>query len=224
MFRNNTRKKVKQVITANYHNVSAPNKNAEIRNYFLLLDVDISNFSSDDIYRVEEVSVEAYERSLMVAIGRVLRLPQNVSLSKCREYALPIRQMHSDGFSVEYTLLFLRAGLIKDAEEDEDLKWYLKDELNKKPIIVRKPANRELTEIKVATEDLVDSKVRGKVIWFDSVKGYGFINLQKHAKKIFVHISDVKSDGVQKIEKGKQVKFTLSKRERGFGAKEVVVL
>jgi len=43
MFRNNIRKKVKQVIAANYHNVSAPNKNAEIRDYFSLLDVDISN-------------------------------------------------------------------------------------------------------------------------------------------------------------------------------------
>ena len=53
----------------------------------------------------------------------------------------------------------------------------------------------------------------GKVKWFDSKKGYGFIT-GENGKEIFVHFSGIVTDGFKSLNEGQAVEF-----EVGSGAK-----
>ena len=53
----------------------------------------------------------------------------------------------------------------------------------------------------------------GKVKWFDSKKGYGFIT-GEDGKEIFVHFSGIVSDGFKSLNEGQAVSY-----EVGTGAK-----
>lgn len=48
----------------------------------------------------------------------------------------------------------------------------------------------------------------GKVKWFKSDKGYGFITLEGEARDIFVHFSAIKADGFKTLEEGQTVNLT----------------
>ena len=50
---------------------------------------------------------------------------------------------------------------------------------------------------------------KGKVKWFNSTKGYGFIEPEEGDKDVFVHISAVKSAGRQEREEGQEVEYDL---------------
>ena len=50
---------------------------------------------------------------------------------------------------------------------------------------------------------------KGKVKWFNSTKGYGFIEPEEGDKDVFVHISDVKSAGMQDLDEGQEVEYDL---------------
>ena len=52
----------------------------------------------------------------------------------------------------------------------------------------------------------------GKVKWFDSKKGYGFIT-GENGKEIFVHFSGIVTDGFKSLNEGQAVEF-----EVGSGA------
>jgi CspA family cold shock protein len=74
------------------------------------------------------------------------------------------------------------------------------------------------------------SKETGKVLWFDVVKGYGFIR-RKTGQDVFVHFSKiVEEDGVFKtLEQNDIVEFEVFEADRGNGtmkpqAKEVRVI
>ena len=54
----------------------------------------------------------------------------------------------------------------------------------------------------------------GKVKWFDSKKGYGFIT-GENGKEIFVHFSGIVTDGFKSLNEGQAVEF-----EVGSGAKD----
>ena len=46
----------------------------------------------------------------------------------------------------------------------------------------------------------------GKVKWFDSKKGYGFIT-GENGKEIFVHFSGIVTDGFKSLNEGQAVEF-----------------
>jgi len=50
---------------------------------------------------------------------------------------------------------------------------------------------------------------KGKVKWFNSTKGYGFIEPNDGGKDVFVHISAVKSAGMQDLAEGQELEFEL---------------
>jgi cold shock protein len=54
----------------------------------------------------------------------------------------------------------------------------------------------------------------GTVKWFNSQKGYGFIQPQDGSKDVFVHISAVERAGLGTLIEGQKLKYDVT-RERG---------
>jgi CspA family cold shock protein len=52
-----------------------------------------------------------------------------------------------------------------------------------------------------------DRMARGKVKWFNSQKGYGFIQLEDGGKDVFVHISAVERAGLPGLNERQSVEF-----------------
>jgi cold shock protein len=65
--------------------------------------------------------------------------------------------------------------------------------------------------------------MKGKVKWFNSVKGYGFIQSEE-GNDVFVHYSGIAGGGYKKLEEGQDVSFEISKGPKGPQAIEVKVL
>jgi CspA family cold shock protein len=49
----------------------------------------------------------------------------------------------------------------------------------------------------------------GTVKWFNSMKGYGFIQPQSGGKDVFVHISAVEKAGLSTLNEGQQVDYEI---------------
>jgi len=62
--------------------------------------------------------------------------------------------------------------------------------------------------------------VRGKVKWFDSKKGYGFIT-GEDGNDVFVHFSAVQMDGYRKLEEDEEVEFEVVEGDKGPQASNV---
>ena len=54
----------------------------------------------------------------------------------------------------------------------------------------------------------------GKVKWFDSRKGFGFIEPDDDGPDVFVHISAVERSGLSTLNEGQRVSFDIA-RDRG---------
>jgi CspA family cold shock protein len=55
----------------------------------------------------------------------------------------------------------------------------------------------------------------GTVKWFNSMKGYGFIQPDDGAKDVFVHISAVEQSGLGNLKEGQKLSFDLEKGQQG---------
>ena len=53
---------------------------------------------------------------------------------------------------------------------------------------------------------------KGKVKWFDTAKGYGFIQPDGNRQDIFVHYSEVESAGYKKLIIGQIINYDLQTR------------
>jgi CspA family cold shock protein len=62
---------------------------------------------------------------------------------------------------------------------------------------------------------------KGKVKWFNSKKGYGFIT-SEDGKEIFVHFSSIQGEGHKTLREGDEVKFEITQGEKGEQATKVV--
>ncbi len=63
--------------------------------------------------------------------------------------------------------------------------------------------------------------VRGKVKWFNDQKGFGFITPES-GKDVFVHHSEIKSQGHRTLVEGQEVEFEIIQGPKGEQAKSVV--
>ena len=66
--------------------------------------------------------------------------------------------------------------------------------------------------------------MNGVVKWFNSKKGYGFISKGENEKDIFVHFSDINSDGYKSLKPGDKVSFEVGKNDKGEKAIKVEVI
>jgi len=62
----------------------------------------------------------------------------------------------------------------------------------------------------------------GTVKWFNSSKGYGFITPDDGGDDLFVHYSDIKSDGYASLDDGQKVEFEIGQGKKGPCATDVV--
>ena len=64
---------------------------------------------------------------------------------------------------------------------------------------------------------------KGTVKWFNSEKGFGFIEVEG-GDDIFVHFSAITGDGFKSLEEGQSVEFDIVEGNRGAQAANVVKL
>ena len=64
---------------------------------------------------------------------------------------------------------------------------------------------------------------QGKVKWFDSKKGFGFL-LDPEGKDVFVHYTAIEGDGFRTLRRGEEVEFEVIEDEKGKHAKKGVML
>ncbi len=63
----------------------------------------------------------------------------------------------------------------------------------------------------------------GTVKWFNSVKGYGFIQPEDGDKDVFVHISAVESAGLTSLREGQKIQYELVPGKDGKSSAENLV-
>ncbi|MBN1595131.1 cold-shock protein [candidate division FCPU426 bacterium] len=63
--------------------------------------------------------------------------------------------------------------------------------------------------------------VRGKTKWFNSSKGYGFLEQENGGKDVFVHFSAIQGDGFRNLNEGDEVEFDIVDGPKGPQAANV---
>jgi CspA family cold shock protein len=61
----------------------------------------------------------------------------------------------------------------------------------------------------------------GRVKWFDSRKGYGFIEPEDGTGDVFVHFTDIVGEGYRSLEEGERVRFEVFATDKGAKASRV---
>ena len=61
----------------------------------------------------------------------------------------------------------------------------------------------------------------GTVKWFNSEKGFGFIE-RENGEDVFVHFSAIQKEGYKSLEEGQKVEFEVEEGQRGPQAVNVV--
>jgi CspA family cold shock protein len=64
----------------------------------------------------------------------------------------------------------------------------------------------------------------GTVIRFNKIKGYGFIKSNSESEEIFVHFSEVQTEGYKELTIGQRVSYVLKKGDKGGFATQVQIL
>jgi cold shock protein len=61
----------------------------------------------------------------------------------------------------------------------------------------------------------------GKVKWFNSEKGYGFISQDDGTADVFVHFSAIQADGYRSLDEGASVEYDVTQGDKGLQAENV---
>ena len=62
----------------------------------------------------------------------------------------------------------------------------------------------------------------GTVKWFNSSKGYGFITPDEGGDDLFVHHSEIKTEGYATLDEGQRVEFEVGQGKKGPCATQVM--
>ncbi len=63
---------------------------------------------------------------------------------------------------------------------------------------------------------------KGKVKWFNQLKGFGFIEPEGGGEDIFVHFSAIQSDGFKTLSEGQAVSYDVEQGPKGLQATNVL--
>jgi CspA family cold shock protein len=66
--------------------------------------------------------------------------------------------------------------------------------------------------------------MKGTVKWFDADKGFGFITNDEDGKDLFVHHSQIQSEGFATLKDGQAVEFEIGQGQKGPCANKVRAL
>jgi CspA family cold shock protein len=67
------------------------------------------------------------------------------------------------------------------------------------------------------------ARTQGTVKWFNGEKGFGFI-AQEGGDDLFVHYSEIQSNGFRTLEEGERVEFEITPGKKGMQASSVKVI
>ena len=73
----------------------------------------------------------------------------------------------------------------------------------------------------------MSERLTGIVLWFDSVKGYGFLQRDDHDNtedNVFCHFSAILGEGYKSLEDGQRVEFGIVDTPKGKQASEVEII
>ena len=72
----------------------------------------------------------------------------------------------------------------------------------------------------------MENRYNGTVKWFDSAKGFGFIQLEDGSKDLFVHHTEIEQKGYGRtsLDDGQKVSFLIGTGTRGEQAQSVETL
>ena len=70
---------------------------------------------------------------------------------------------------------------------------------------------------------MMSGMAEGTVKWFNSAKGFGFIE-QENGTDIFVHYSAIDAEGFKTLKEGDNVSFMIEEGEKGPAAVNVTVI
>jgi len=68
----------------------------------------------------------------------------------------------------------------------------------------------------------MSERITGTVKWFNSGKGYGFIE-REGGDDVFVHYSAIQIEGYKSLEEGQRVEFNIEKGSKGLQATNVTL-
>lgn len=110
-----------------------------------------------------------------------------------------------------------------------DIHKQIEDEIFAEPFTTRNfdPTRKNADSIRETIDEEIMEKLLhplttiyvGKVVWFDSKKGFGFIS-RKNQPDIFVHFSDIAMDGYKNLLKDQTVQFQIG--ENYFGKPKAI--
>ncbi|MCO6473497.1 MAG: cold-shock protein [Melioribacteraceae bacterium] len=66
----------------------------------------------------------------------------------------------------------------------------------------------------------MEERKKGSVKWFNSEKGFGFIQ-QSSGDDVFVHFKSIMGDGYRSLDQDDKVEYTISQGPKGLQATEV---
>ncbi|MCB9454419.1 MAG: cold-shock protein [Anaerolineaceae bacterium] len=69
----------------------------------------------------------------------------------------------------------------------------------------------------------MSERTTGVVKWFNSEKGFGFIS-REGGDDLFVHYSEIRSDGYRTLNEGDKVEFEITQGKKGLQASGVTVI
>ncbi len=67
------------------------------------------------------------------------------------------------------------------------------------------------------------SVLKGKIKWFNSIKGYGFIAPEDGSEEVLIHMSAVEEDLLTNLDEGLDIHYEAESGPRGMRATKIVI-